>query len=232
MTGSYRTYVVLLDRSASMGLEDGNGFPGWTVPRKRSGTGLNRFRKRPGVALVAYDNRPLIIQPRTLIRREFLSRLDQVEVRPIAGDTAEALESAAMVAGLETPALILYAGDFGHWWRGRDRFAGGLIYLEKLNVALENPFNVGITSFQVRKTPLAQDSFDVHAQVLLNEAAKQGREVHLELFVGGIPSQVRDFELEPGYRENFEFRVRGAGGQILRMSIVAQGDSFPASTIR
>ena len=99
--------------------------------------------------------------------------------------------------------------------------------LERLNVALENPVNAGVTSFQIRKTPLEQDSFDVHTQVALNRSADRSREVHLELFVGGVPSQVREFELEPGQRENFEFRVRGAGGQILRVHTRTEGDSFP-----
>ena len=101
--GNYRTYVVLLDRSASMALTDESG-------RKRPGTGpgspplpFQGIPEEAGVTLVAYDNRPEIIQPRTLIRREFLSRLDEVRIRPIAGETGPAMESAVMLASLETP---------------------------------------------------------------------------------------------------------------------------------
>jgi len=223
--GDYRTYVALLDRSASMALQDEEG-----ASRLKKGIEIlkDRFQSLPedaGVALVTYDNRALVLQPRTLIRREFLSRLDQISIRPIAGNAAAGMEAAVMLAGLETPALVLHVGDFGNHQEPEIELPAG-ITLEKINVALEDPVNVGVTSFQIRKSPLEQDSFDVHAQVMMSQAAKDTREVHLELFVGGVPSQVRDFELAPGKTETFEFKIRGAGGQILRMNVSTDGDVF------
>ncbi|MDF1752377.1 MAG: BatA and WFA domain-containing protein [Verrucomicrobiales bacterium] len=223
--GNYRTYVVLLDRSASMALEDENGVSRLDRAKQIIADRIESVPEDAGLALVVYDNRPLIIQPRTLIRREFLSRLDEIKIRPIAGDVSTAMDSALMLAGHETPALVIHAGDFGN----PDVASPNLpdhVSVELVNVALETPVNVGITSFQIRKSPLEQDSYDVHAQVTLNRDAPEAREVHLELFVGGVPSQVRDFDLEPGDRETFEFRVRGAGGQILRVNVAAEGDSF------
>ncbi|MDF1812289.1 MAG: BatA and WFA domain-containing protein [Verrucomicrobiales bacterium] len=223
--GSYRTYVVLLDRSASMALVDENGE---TRLEQAKAALRERFQFVPeeaGVALVAYDNRPLIVQPRTLIRREFLSRLDQVDVRPVADDAAAALQTGLMLASHETPALVLHVSDFGGSGVDLDDLPEN-VSLERINVSLENPVNAGITSFQIRNAPLEQDSFDVHAQIALNRDSSGPQEIHLELYVGGVPSQVRDFELEPGGRETFEFRVRGAGGQILRMNISTEGDSF------
>src|SRR5690606_28190079 len=64
-----------------------------------------------GVALVAYDVRPEVIQPRTLKRRELLSRLDGVEARPMAGRADLALESALVLAGLETPSAVWHLSD-------------------------------------------------------------------------------------------------------------------------
>ena len=209
-----------------MGLTDQNGVTGLERAREILRVRFRGIPEEAGVSLIAYDNRPQIIQPRTLIRREFLSRLDEVKIRPIAGETGPAMESAAMLAGLETPALIIHASDFGNGDEQNTIELPDNVEVERLNVALKNPVNVGVTSFQIRKTPLEQDSFDVHTQVMLNRSAEHAREVHLELYVGGVPSQVRDFELKPGARENFEFRVRGAGGQILRVHTHTDGDAF------
>ena len=228
--GNYRSCVVLIDRGASMALRDSGGRSRLEAGRDLLHARLQSISEEAGVSLIAYDVRPEVVQPRTRVRRELLSRLDQIRIRPVPGKEAPALNSAFLLAGLETPALILHVSDFGQrrgeQWSGPEERIPPGVTIEEINVAVDSPVNVGITSFQIRKTPLEQDAFDVYARVELNRSAPDSREVHLELFVGGMPSQVRDLELNPGDRENFEFRVRGAGGQVLRMHIRAEGDSF------
>lgn len=225
--GHYRTYVVLLDRSASMGVSDENGDSRIDLAKRILRERFLSVPEEAGVALVAYDERPAIVQPRTLIRREFLSRLDEVRVRPIAGDKSSAIESALLLANLEKPALILHVSDFGGFGGKEYIELPDAIDRELIDVSVPAPVNAGITSFQIRNTPIERDSFDVHARVQLNSSAETSQEINLELFVGGIPSQVRAFDLEPGESETFEFRVRGGGGQILRMQISTENDSFP-----
>lgn len=108
----YRTVVILLDRSASMAAREAEG--GETrleSAKRRILSRLDGVPEEVGVALVAYDARPEIVLPRTLKRRELVSRLDAVEVRPVAEDRASALEAAGVLAGLETPAVIWHVTD-------------------------------------------------------------------------------------------------------------------------
>ncbi|MCB1085680.1 MAG: BatA and WFA domain-containing protein, partial [Verrucomicrobiae bacterium] len=110
---SYRTIIVLLDRSASMAATDGEGLDRLEVARDLVKARLESIPEDVGVALIGYDARPDVIQPRTLKRRELLSRLAEVTVRPVAGQTQTALDSALILARLETPALIWHVTDSG-----------------------------------------------------------------------------------------------------------------------
>lgn len=110
---SYRTIVVLLDRSASMGATDAEGRSRLEEARERISTRLEAVPEDVGVALIGYDARPEVIQPRTLKRRELLSRLGEIAVRPVAGQTRAALDAAVVLARLETPALIWHVTDAG-----------------------------------------------------------------------------------------------------------------------
>ncbi len=225
--GDYRTYIMLVDRSASMGIDAQGAGSGDLLARAKSllKERLQSIPEEAGVALVAYDTRAEVVQPRTLIRRDLLAQLDQLQVRPIAGDRQDAMDTAERLAGLETPALILHASD--QVQSGEEVALPDGVTLETVDLSLAEVSNVGITAFQVRPTPLERDTYDVYAQVALNSGAAAAVPVHLEWYVGGVPSQVRDFELEPGEKETFEFRVRGAGGQVLRMNLSAEGDHFP-----
>lgn len=107
----YQTVVVLLDRSASMAATDAEGVSRLDRARELLEARLDSVPEDVGVALIGYDARPEVIQPRTLKRRELISRLDEVEVRPVAQQTQVALESAIVLARLETPALIWHVTD-------------------------------------------------------------------------------------------------------------------------
>ncbi len=219
--GNYRTCVILLDRSASMAVAEG-GITRLEEAKRRIGNRLGGIPDDAGLALVAYDCRPSVEQARTRVRRQLISSLDAIVPRPVAGDLETALDTAVTIASLETPALILLGTDSAPPDVGAKLPAG--IALERIEVAATAPVNAGITAFQARKAPLVRDTFDVHAEVQLNRAAPSSREVHLELYVGGAPVQVRDISLEPGARQAIAFRVRGAGRQVLRMHLEMEGD--------
>ncbi|MCB1229099.1 MAG: BatA and WFA domain-containing protein [Verrucomicrobiae bacterium] len=107
----YRTVVVLLDRSASMAAVDDSGISRLDRAKEIVAARLESVPEDVGVALIGYDTRPEVIQPRTLKRRELLSRLDQITVRPVAQQTRSALDAAIVLARLETPALIWHVTD-------------------------------------------------------------------------------------------------------------------------
>lgn len=106
-----RTVVMLLDRSASMAVEDADGDSRLDLAKAELKTRLDGIPEEVGVALIAYDRRPEIVQPRTLNRRELISRLDAIAVRPVSQDEAAAVESALTLAQLETPTVIWHASD-------------------------------------------------------------------------------------------------------------------------
>ncbi len=217
----HRTVVVLLDRSASMGVRDGEGETRLEAAKRLIRERLEKVPEEVGVALVAYDLRTEVVQARTAQRRELLSRLDSVEVRPIEGRPDAAAETARMLAGLEPPSVVWHLGDQpfpsppeGVQWR-------------ELDLALPEVANVGITTVQLRGVPLEHARYDVFARIALNRAAPGPAQIRLDLSVGGIPSQMREFELEPGEESTFTFRVDGLRGQLLRLGLTADRDDFP-----
>ncbi len=243
-TDDVQTVVVLLDRSASMAVKDEKGKSRLEVAVKQIEEQLLRVPENVGVALIAYDVRPDILQPRTFKRRELISRLAEVEVRPISGDTDAALESAEILAKLETPAVIWHVSDntvatkvsdepedavdpepeiSGEDSPATETAGVGII---NMPVAVPEPVNVGITAFNVRPVPLEHGQFDVYVQIALNEDAPADQTVttKLEVNVGGIPAQIRELDLLPGEREGLVLKLGGAENQMLRLQLKTPND--------
>lgn len=217
----HRTVVVLLDRSASMQVRDGEGESRLEAAKRIVRERLEKVPEEVGVALVAYDLRPEVLQPRTTKRRELLSRLDSVEPRPIEGRLDAALETARMLAGLEPPSVVWHLSD-----RLLETPVEGLAWRE-LGLALPEVSNAGITAVQLRGVPLEHARYDVFARVALNRDAPAPAKVRLDLAVGGIPSQMREFDLDPGQESVFTFRVNGSRDQLLRLGLTTERDDFP-----
>jgi len=217
----YRTVVILLDRSASMEVKDGEGETRLAVAKRILRERLKQVPEEVGVALVAYDLRPDVLQPRTTKRRELLSRLEAVETRPIEGRPDAALETARMIAGTEPPAVI---------WHLSDRLLAPApedVAVRELSLALPGVVNAGITAVQLRGVPLEHARYDVFVRVGLNRDAPARTKARLDFSVGGIPSQVRELELDPGAEASVTVRVNGSRDQLLRLSLTTDGDGFP-----
>ncbi|MCB1065231.1 MAG: BatA and WFA domain-containing protein [Verrucomicrobiae bacterium] len=248
----YRTVVILLDRSASMAATNDEGVSRLDQAREVIEARLDSIPEDVGVALIGYDSRPEVIQPRTLKRRELLSRLGEIAVRPVAQQTRNAIESASVLARLETPALIWHVTDSGELEEleeeppaaaaaeapidpaeeGEDPLLGAKadldlpegVDLEKISVALESPVNVGITAFQIRPVPLEHGRFEAYVQVALNRAAPGPMVAKLDVFVGGSLVQPREVDLNPGDRVGLVLKLEGAEDQLLRLELSAEGD--------
>lgn len=211
-----RTIVVMLDRSASMAVANAENVSRLEKAREEIKSRLDAVPEDVGVALIAYDRRPEIVQPRTLNRRELIARLDQIEVRPVSQDEESAIESAITLAQLETPAIIWHASDHavdgggdadadadadeGDGSEGGDEaFEGNSVTGDRLAVdlpdgvameffdlALVDPVNVGFTAFQVRRVPLVHSKFEVFVRVGLNKAAPDPVTARLEVGISGL----------------------------------------------
>jgi hypothetical protein len=184
--------------------------------------------------LIAYDVRAEVLQPRTLKRRELISRLDDVELRPMAGNSAAALDTAELIAGLETPAAIWHVSDqflspqpAGNE-KGGDSEMTENVSVHELSLALESVTNAGISAFRIRPVPLEYSRYEVYVQLALNSAAEAGTTSRLEVSVGGIPSQYREVDLEPSERRGISFQINGVTDQILHLRLVTEGDEFGA----
>lgn len=218
----YRTVVILLDRSASMEVKDEEGESRLEAAKRILRERLKQVPEEVGVALVAYDLRPEVLQPRTTKRRELLSRLEGVVTRPIEGRPDAALETARMIAGTEPPAAI---------WHLSDRLLQTVPDdppVRELSLALPEVVNAGITAVQLRGVPLEHARYDVFVRVGLNHDAPGRTKVRLDLSVGGIPSQVRELELEPGSEQTVTVRLNGSRDQLLRLALSSERDDFPA----
>lgn len=216
----YRTVVVLLDRSASMEVRDETGETRLEAAKRILRDRLTKVPEEVGIALVAYDQRPEVLQPRTTKRRELLSRLESVETRPIAGRPDTAIETARMIAGLEPPAAVWHLSDRLLENPGED------LKLHELNLALPEVSNVGITAVSLRGVPLEHARYDVFVRVALNRDAPGATKAKLQVSVGGIPSQMRELDLEPGGESSLTFRINGSRDQILRLALEMEGDAF------
>lgn len=224
----YRSIVVLLDRSASMAVKDEDGETRLEAGKRILKERLKLVPEEISVSLVAYDIRPEVVQPGTTKRRELISRLDGVTIRPIPDRADLAQETAKLLAGLEPPTAIWHVSD-----KALDAaaFEESNISVRELNLALGSVSNAGITAFEIRPVPLEYARYDAYVQVALNEAAPEGDEVRLNVSVGGIPSQFREIDLEPGEKKGVTFRINGSRDQILKLELKSEGDEFTLDNI-
>ncbi len=227
---STRTVVILMDRSASMAVVDSDGESRLEAGKKIIRERLKQIPLEVGVSLIAYDVRPEIIQPRTLQRRELISRLDALEIRPMVDGRSAALETAFNLASLETPAVIWHFSDH---LLSKKKEEKGLVFempegveLKEQNLALEEVVNPAITAFQLRPVAMEYSRYDAFVQIALNEAAPAPVQARLNVTVAGMPVQFREIDLKPGENIGFTFKISGARDQILRVELKSDRDDF------
>lgn len=219
-----RNVVILLDRSASMAAVDESGQTRMELAKAEIRNRLDGLNEAVGVSLIVYDSRPEIVQPRTLKRRSLLAELDKIEVRPVSQNLDAALGSARTLARLETPAKIWHVTDTAAAENAR---LPENVSIVPIAVGVEEPTNVGFTAFQIRKVPLQSARFVAFLQVACNEGAPEAVEGSIEVRVGGVFLQPRQFKLEPGERTGFEIPIDGASEQLLQLTLVAEKDCLP-----
>jgi hypothetical protein len=217
-----RSVVILLDRSASMAATDERGRTRLEDAKAVVASRLAALGQDVRVALVAYDARPELIEARTLQRRAVMAALDRLQIRPVAGDTAAALEMARAVAALETPAQIWNVADAPLTDHEAPMPDG--VRLISIPVALPEPVNAGITAFRIRPDPLQGAASTAFVQVSAGRASAGPVEGTLLTRVGDRPLPSRAFRLRAGESAGFEIPLSGAAGERFRVDLQVPGD--------
>lgn len=238
-----RSVVILLDRSASMATIDEDGKTRMEAAKQEIRARLAGLPEVIGVSLIVFDSRPEVVLPRTLKRRELISRLDQVKVRPIARNLPAAMDTASIIASLETPAVIWQVSDSAPIISDdneakedaepveKEQSVVGLempegVELEWVNMAVPDALNVGFTSFQVRPIPMESGKFEAYVKVSSNLASSKPVKTKLEVNLAGMPLQLRELELEPGSSESLVIPIEGTEDQLLRLELRTEGDQL------
>jgi len=247
--GDLKGVVVLLDRSASMAAEE-DGESRLEAAKALLRQRLDAVPEVLAVALIAYDSRPEVLVPLTTNRRELMRSLAEVSVRPLGDDPKPAIDLAKRIASLEGPAEVWWASDQVPNMDKIDTSNGEVIATEPENISiaekqesdgdaettgaaivvrefplgLEKPTNFGITGFQIRPVPLEPGKFEAFIEVAASEGLEKATEIALDVQVGGVLAGVPRLDIEPGGQAGFYQSLDGARGQLLEVSIRAEGD--------
>lgn len=213
--------VILLDRSASMAAKDAKGHTRMDEARDAIRQRVRSLPEQVIVSLIAFDAKPGVLLSRSRNRRDLLRLLDGVTAVPREGKPDAALSVARRLAELERPAEIWMVSDAS---AASDRPDPSDIKLTATSTALQNPTNVGITGFQIRKAPLARGRYEGFVRVSASGANQKTLTATLEVRIGGRISQLREIELKPGDSSSLILPLEGVRGQKLELELKAPGD--------
>ena len=211
-----RSVVILLDRSASMSATDADGRTRLDVAKEEIRTRLDALPENVEVSLVAYDSRPEVLHPVSVVRRELLRKLRDVELRPVEDKIDSALAAAKMTASLNTPSVVWHASD-----RLAEAELPSGVRLDPIDVGLSEAVNVGITAFEIRKIPLVSNEYEAFIELSCSSSTPEPVEATLETFIAGTWADTpRKIDLEPGSKHALVMPIKGAtSGQLLELRL-------------
>ena len=210
--------VVVMDRSASMAArqDDRDRLQVASQLVRRNVAGLP---PSVPVTLIAYDQRPEIILPRSLDRQNFYHALDTLHIRPVAGDAPLALELAERVAEIDSPAQIWHVSD----GRADYHLTGDKdITVVELLVPVTEPVNVGITALQVRRKPMEHGELEAFVEV--RATGLGDREATLEVALDDKLIALRSLAINDAGSERLLLPLKAGNGSSLRLTVNADDD--------
>jgi hypothetical protein len=212
-----KSLVILLDRSASMAAVDAEGRTRLDEAKTALREQLAALPENVICSLVLYDSKAEVAQSRSTNRRELLRLIEQVQPLPVEDRIDDALAAAKRLAALDAPAEVwrLSDGEKQKADSGKQKF---------INVALNQPVNVGITGFQIRPAPLARNRFEAFVEVAGAAANPRPVVCSLEARLDGRPVQVRELTLKPGEKARLVMALEGGKGQRLEIEVRAKDD--------
>jgi hypothetical protein len=236
--GQVRSVILVVDTSASMAAR---GEGGQTRLEEAVQDAVRRVQSLPdGITLALYqtDSRLRLLVPLTKNKREILRVLGEIEVRPMGGRETLALAEASRLAGLEKPGEVWWFGDGAEeaGLVGAENHSGGeqpdaaydsgedSVAVKRFSFALPQPWNAGITAFQVRPVPLTASRYEIFVQLSVAGASSDSVPVEWEARVAGQPVQFRQVDVRPGTPVSFVIPLEGAEGQLLEVEVTTPGD--------
>jgi hypothetical protein len=232
-SGSLKSIVLLVDRSASMAAVDGLGWNRLDEAKSLLSRRLAGIPAGVELSVVAYDKRPEVLLSRSYEMRRVSRALNAIHERPIKSDPGEAMRLAGQLAALKTPSAIWHVTDRTEPVPEISRAGNNAkeISIEQFNVALEKPVNVGITAVQLRRQPLERLRFEAFVQ--LHCSAPESIKAELDVRLDSNLVAIRDLTLRPGGRETLLVPIEAAADadRILTLAVTAKGDMLPADDI-
>ncbi len=225
-TGTIRSAVILIDRSASMSATDSGAVTRLDAAKRAAVARLTGMHGGVAVSVVTYDSRPTVLLPRSMDRREIERAILSIGARPIEGRPEEALHLSEQLARIEAPASIWHYTDAP---APESIAVDSPVTIEHVCVALRSPTNVGITAFELRRSPMQRDQLEAFAQLV---AVGPGPvEAQVQMRRGQNLIAVRRMTIEPGGRELLAMPIEAgeaSGSDTLSLSVRAEGDSLRA----
>lgn len=243
----WRSVVVVVDVSASMGMRDEEGRTRVEVARETLRRRVESLGAGVAAMLVTHGRRAEILLPSSRDRRALARALEGIEPRPVEGDAREALHLAGRLAALEAPAAIWHVTDDplpehdvaateveGEAPAQAVPLAERLglapgVTLETIDVSLPGAVNAGISALALRRRPLEHAAFDAFVEVV----ARGAGEVEARLLVerDGAEIALRRLTLAPGAPARLVLPLEAASGAALVFSLQVEGDRLAADDV-
>ncbi len=214
--------LLLVDRSASMGSLRPGGKTVWEEVQRELSARIEALPEGVPVSVIAYDSRPVLVQPPTASRRELKETLSGLQPRALPGNPAAARAFAALQAESGAGAEIWHvAGTVEETEPG---LSGEVRIAPEGTAAV----NAGITAFSLRSRPLLPGERDLFVRVEAHGEGLGSAVVRLEIRVNGGLMQLRNLEIPWGGSEALVLPLRLGAGSRLEALVHMEGDALAA----
>jgi hypothetical protein len=206
-------FILLIDRSASMSTADVDAAPRLAAAKRRAGELIDEMDSDMSAMIIAFDDRPDVIQEFTSNRRRLHEALDRIEPSSASTDVRGALELAAGFANPQRqaateedkgtasvapanqqrlPVYILSDGRFA----AVENFALGNLEAKYLPLGSAETGNLAITAFNARRNDLRPEQRQAFVQLLNLSDADQT--VGVSLLLDGKLRDAAEIKLSAG----------------------------------
>ena len=216
----YRNVLILLDRSASMAAKDKKGRSRMDVAKEQLRKRIQALPHGVSMLLAVFDQRTLMLVPRTYEKSEVLRTLHSLQPRPLSGNAESAMRWITPVVQNLSGSVIWYASD-NPLPEDTSKISSAI---ETIPVALKKPQNAGITAFDMRPLPLRNGEWSVFAKVAHNFDSP--KDIRMEVLVDGKLHLIRDIGLIPGRKESVDFSIKPGIGKLMTVIINSEDDAL------
>jgi hypothetical protein len=210
---SGRQFIFLIDRSASMSTADVDASTRLAAAKRRAGDLIDELDSDMSAMIIAFDDRPDVVQEFTSNRRRLHEALDRIEPSSSSTDIRGALELAAGFANPQrqtsagddkgttsvapadqqrVPVYILSDGRFA----AVENFALGNLEAKYLPIGSAETGNLAITAFNARRNDLRPEQRQAFVQLVNLTDAEQS--IGVSLLLDGKLRDAAEIKLSAG----------------------------------